>query len=545
MRQLRFVNYLSAKTAAGPLLCLAAIAAAHLSYINNGFVWLDHGDIEQGRAVIPLSKWWLAFAGSFADTGFYRPLVTLLHSIDASLWGINAPGFHCTSLALHCAAAMAAPFFIAPFFPLSSRERGFIALVFGLHPLALLPAGCISFRSESLLALFTFSAVALYAKVRTRRTAVLLLPLFFATACACFSKETAFFYLPSFFLLWEITRSIHHQPAPDKRSGGIKGFLPAVLTAAAALGSVFFLRRGAMPVEWCITPVPMPPLEGIGTRLVVLGKHLVNLVSPLLPPFSDAVFQSSILRPTALFVALVIGAAVFMAVKAGFWSPITVTVFLFAVCLFPALNLLPLPRFYSPHYAYIAVAPLAAGVVLITRKVSVPGRPFAIGFRFLAVVWILAMGVSTIHAGKRFQSDLTLFAPEVKRDPRFSEGWFYVGNYYRVNGNLNAADSAYDNGLAPAPGSVRFFDRMEFLINKSSIAVRRNDLPGADSLMLLAQACSPEAMQPDIAYIRADIAARRGDYAAAFALLSSNKNSLRRPEARRLLDRTQSARRNP
>jgi hypothetical protein len=536
MRQLRFVNYLSEKTAAKSLFCLAAIAAAHLSYINNGFVWLDHGDIEQGRAIIPLSKWWLAFAGSFADTGFYRPMVTLLHSMDASLWGINAPGFHFTSIALHCAAAMAAPFFIGSFFPLSSRERGIITLVFGLHPVAVLPAGYISFRSETLLALFTFSAVALYGKVRSGGKAFHLLPLFFATACACFSKETAFFYLPSFFLLWEITRWLNHQPAQDKRSGGIKGFLPAVLTAAAGLGSVFCLRWGAMPVQWCITPVPMPLLESIGTRLVVLGKHLVNLVSPLLPPFSDAVSQSSILQPAALCVAITIGVVVFMTVKAGFRSPGTVTVFLFAVCLFPALDLVPLPRFYSPHYAYLAVAPLAAGVVLIARKLSGLGRQVATGSWFLVVVWIIAMGAGTIHAGKRFQSDLTLFAPEVGTDPRFSEGWFYVGNYYRVNGDLNAADTAYDNGLAPAPETVRFFDRMEFLINKSSIAVQRNDLPAADSLMLIAQACSPGALQPDIAYIRADIAARRGDYDAVIALLSSNENNLLRQEARRLLD---------
>jgi tetratricopeptide (TPR) repeat protein len=155
------------------------------------------------------------------------------------------------------------------------------------------------------------------------------------------------------------------------------------------------------------------------------------------------------------------------------------------------------------------------------------------------------MGVSTIHAGNRFQSDLTLFAPEVKRDPRFSEAWFYVGNYYRMAGNLNAADSAYDSGLAPAPGVIRFFDRTEFLINKSNVAVRRGDLAAADSLMRIAQSGAPDALQPDIAYIRADIAARRGDYDAVIALLSTNENNLRRPEARRLLDRALSEQRRP
>ena len=469
------------KTAAWYFVCLAAIAAAHLLYINNGFVWLDHGDIEQGRAIIPLSRWWLAFTGSFADTGFYRPLVTLIHGFDALLWPAFAPGFHCTNLGLHCAAAMAAPFFIASFFPLSCNERGIIALIFGLHPLAALPAGCISFRSESLLALFTFIAVTLYGKARSGGKALYPLPLFFITVCACFSKETAFFYIPSFLLLWEITRSIFNRRcrAPEKKHDEMRKFLPAALTVAAALGSVFILRRIAMPVQWCITPVSMPPLESIGTRLAVLGKHLVNLALPFMPPLSDAVSPCGIAQPMVLGVALIIGIAAVMTVKMGLRSPASITVCLGAICLFPALNVLPLPRFYSPHYAYLAVAPLAAGVVLAGRKITGLGPRAANALRFIVVIWIIVTGVTTFLGGKRFQSDQTLFLPEVKKDLRFSEGWFYVGNYYRAAGNLNAADGAYDSGLAAAPGCIRFFDRMEFLINKSSIAVRRNDFGAA------------------------------------------------------------------
>jgi hypothetical protein len=533
----------SKKTAARFFICLAAITAAHLLYINNGFVWLDHGDIEQGRAIIPLSKWWIAFTGSFADTGFYRPLVTLLHSLDATLWSVSAPGFHCTNIALHCAAAMAAPFFVASFFPLSSYERGIVALVFGLHPIGILPAGCISFRSESSLALFTFIAVGLYGKARCGRKTMWLLPLFFITSCACFSKETAFFYLPSLILLWEIIHGISHRSAPGESK--IRGCLPAALMVAAALGSCFCLRWIAMPLQWCITPVSMPPIENIATRLATLGKHLINLVSPLMPQLSDVVSPCSMVQPMALCVALIIGLIAVMSIKAGFRSPASVTTCLCAICLFPALNLMPLPRFYSPHYAYLAVAPLAAGVVLIARNISGLGRPVATGFKFVVCVWIITMGISTIYAGKRFQSDQTLFYPDVNKDPRFSEGWFYVGNFYRTAGNFNAADSAYDAGLAAAPGCIRFFDRMEFLINKSSIAVRRNDLGAADSMMRLAQSCSPQTMQPDIAYIRADIAARRDDWNAVIELLSSNENNLRRLEARRLLDRALSERKNP
>ena len=527
---------LKEKPLTGLLLCIAVVAAAHVTYLNNGFVWLDHGDIEQGRALIPLSKWWLAFTGSFAYTGFYRPVVTLVHSLDASLWGIHAPGFHCTNIMLHCAAALAAPFFVASFFPLSSLERCVIILIFGLHPLTMVPAGCISHRSEALLALFTFCAVWYYGRVRASPTLRGQAMLFLSAACACFSKETAFFYLTLFFLLWETQRFVHRKVNPNTAKGFAARFMPAALTAAAALGAVFCFRLFAMPLQWCITPVSLQPLESFGTRLATIGKHLVNLISPLTPVLSDAVPVSGILQPVPILMAVISGLIFFLAIRAGLRSAGTMMILLIAVSLFPALNLLPLPRFYSPHYAYLAVAPLAGGIVFLSRTIRcLKRRQLSLMFHVLVFIWMIIAGISTICAGSRFQSDLTLFAPEVRMDPRFSEGWFYIGNYYRTAGRFIAADNAYDSGLSPAPGVVRFFDRLEFLINMSSIAVQRNELAAADSIMQVAQASASAALQPDIAFIRADIAARRGDYDTVIALLSSNKENLRRPESRMLL----------
>ncbi len=57
--------------------CVAVLIAAHCTYMANGFIWLDHGDIEDGRALVPLSQWMHAFLTPFASSGFYRPAVTL------------------------------------------------------------------------------------------------------------------------------------------------------------------------------------------------------------------------------------------------------------------------------------------------------------------------------------------------------------------------------------------------------------------------------------------------------------------------------------
>ena len=125
--------------------------------------------------------------------------------------------------------------------------------------------------------------------------------------------------------------------------------------------------------------------------------------------------------------------------------------------------------------------------------------------------------------------------PEVTRDSRFSEGWFYCGNCLRATSRFSEAQTAYDQGLLPAPGCIRFFPETELLINQSALAVQRNDLVSADSLMRVARECSPAAFQPDIAYIRADIAMRAGEYDTVIAFLANKDENLQRPESCRLL----------
>ena len=74
------------------LVVLGITLLTHASYINNDFTWLDHIDIEQGKAIVSPSQWYMAFAARYGETGFYRPLVTFTHSFDAAFYGQWPPG---------------------------------------------------------------------------------------------------------------------------------------------------------------------------------------------------------------------------------------------------------------------------------------------------------------------------------------------------------------------------------------------------------------------------------------------------------------------
>jgi hypothetical protein len=526
------------------LLCMAVIIAVHGTYIANGFIWLDHGDIEDGRAIIPLSQWMNAFVTPFAATGFYRPLVTLLHSLDAAIWNSWAPGYHCTNLALHAAAAFAASLFLGCFVPLSRLERWAVVLAFGVHPVAILPTGCISYRSEPLMALFSFIAVWSYANARRDGKIGWFAAIFLSTAFACMAKETAFFYIPSFILLWEfiqIRLSARQQTGAttDHENGSLFGGTvregtkrwPAVIVAAAALGAVFYLRHHALPLTWRITPVALPPLQGVATRLSVIARHLVNLVSPLPPLFSDAVTIVGVQYLLAGIGAIALGAILLLKFRRRFPFQVMTMAMLIAIELFPALNIVPLPRFFSPHYAYLAVAPAAGAAILLTRTIRRVFRPgIAYGFCLLWLCWGLAAGVSTIRSGKRFKSDLTFFTPEVQKDRRFLEAWFYLGNYHLDNSEYGKAWNDYEQGVQSGPGFIAFVDRPQVLVNQAGAAMQLNDLSSADSVLRLAMDCSPPAWQRVIASNRAFIAGRRGDYGAVIALLAGKEEYLQFPE---------------
>src|SRR3989344_1544382 len=115
---------------------VVVIILTHLPYIQNGFVWLDHGDIEKKRSILPISELLNAFTGRFGETGFYRPLVSVILSMEYAFFGTWAPGYHIVSIFLHLGVVVASVYFVKRFFNLSSTQAWISGLIVGIHPLS-------------------------------------------------------------------------------------------------------------------------------------------------------------------------------------------------------------------------------------------------------------------------------------------------------------------------------------------------------------------------------------------------------------------------
>lgn len=493
------------------LIIIAVTFLCHSSYIPNGFTWLDHGDIEEKRAIVPISSWSTIFTHRFANTEFYRPIVTIVHSLDAAIYGKWAQGYHLTNVILQTIAAVTAYFFLETIFSASPSESFVGALIFGIHPLSFLPVGAIAYRQELLLACGLFMTVALHERTRTSKKSIYPFLSVISFLFTLWSKETAIVLLPGCILLWE-----WHSRLVRKKTGSIFFWYCGLIIGYVGL------RWLAVPEWWHTAAVILPWSESVGTRVSAVGRLLLFLVMPATPPLSDATLLVGITRPTVLWSAIGISSLGIWCYRQGHRGQMLAL--LLILLLLPALNLVPLPRYSSPHYGYLATVTVGPFLVLLTKSW---GTTIV---RLSAGCLLILFGHVTFLAGPTFRNDQTIFSSEVRRDPQFLEGHFYLGTAAWKQGDIATADREFTAASRRDPRFIAYVDRTALAINQAGIQVAQGKLQEAEALLLPLAGTSPL-----VSYNLAVLADRRGDSQRVVALLQEDAFTLHRPEALLLL----------
>ena len=492
------------------------IFLVHTTFLFNGFVWLDHRDIEQGASILPLHLIFPhAFLQPYADTYFYRPAITILNSLDFSLYHSFAPGYHLTNLLLFLGIVTAAPFFIKSFFPITKKQSLLIMLLIGIHPLTWLPVGAVSYRPELLMTLSTLLCVHYYAKSRTsspgdtRKRSVSLAVLF--GLIAVFAKETTLFLLPTLIFFWEFVKW---------RKYTIKAALPIALPLFGVLLLYAGLRLSATPKLWEANNYLLTNNEAIATRLYVITKLTLDLFNPLLPRLDDAVRIITLSNPLVL---VALGSFLILCLfirRLIPRSPLTICLFLTLASLIPSLNLIHLPRFYSPHYAFFSVIPFSLLIVLLFEKI--PGR-----YRFIPLfLWMLLAGLQTILGGTRFANDYTLFAPEVRTSPLYKEGNLYLGNYYALQQQFPDAEKAYKTSLLSTSGVIAYAQPLPVLLNLTTVLLQEKKYAEAERYIGMLENKAPASYREEIRVRKAYLLSAQKKHDAVIKLLAPFLRSL-------------------
>jgi hypothetical protein len=470
---------------------IAAVAIlAHGSALTGGFIWLDHGDIEEGAAISPPTRVWTLFARGFGRTGFYRPFQALSLSIDS--WVGPAWMFHATSLVFHAAAAVMVAV-IAQRLWLEKRAAIVAGLFFSVHPVTSVVAGAISYRADEIITVALLGMLWAHAEKRPWLAAG-------AMVLGGLSKETALVLGPVFLMAFELLGR------GDEHSKGSK----RVLFAAEAVAWVFCVSlRVLFAPPWNSRHFPLGLSDAVGTRLAAFFQSVGRLLWPFDTSLCDAFPIQPWVSDGALVGGLLLTALVVLAWRMrGPW--------VFAALAFvPSFQLIPTPRFWSPHYLYLPWAFLAIACVQA-------------GFRFHKQLRWPALGVFAVCAGLsfwqgfRYRSDLTLFEPEIVRRPECLEGRLYLGDAHRQAGALDAAVLQYEVASTPNPSFLAYVDTGAALQNLGLVRLQQRRFEEAASAMERARPYfGKELDQRKLTHNLATVELARGNDLAAEQLLRS------------------------
>jgi tetratricopeptide (TPR) repeat protein len=320
------------------------------------------------------------------------------------------------------------------------------------------------------------------------------------------TKETAWLLGPLFVAALELGRP----RAPEQARAPLP--VRVLAAEASAFGLATLLRLLYAPPFRAPYPA-LSPSEAVGTRLAALGKSALATLVPLDGSICDAFPVTGLASPLALAGALVLGCAVYFAVRRRGLA------LLFALSLLPALQLVPVMRWWSPHYLYV---PLAFLALLVGRTAE--------GLR-RAPLFALAVAGTAFFAlsfseSRRYASDERLFAPELEREPRCREAHFYLAEARRAAGRFSEAAAHYAHASAPAPGYLAYVDEGAALQNLGAMRLAQGRLDEAHDAFTRALARPLDALEArQLVHNLAVLALARGEHAESARLLE--------PEARR------------
>ncbi|HVO95556.1 MAG TPA: tetratricopeptide repeat protein [Terriglobales bacterium] len=168
-----------------PTAVVLVTALALIPLLQNQFVnWDDRVNLLENRYYRGLSWTHLQWMFTTFHNSLYRPLTWITLGADYLIWGMDAPGYHFTSLILHCAAAfsfyvltcevlpLVAPTLARPKDPAVRIAAGFAALLFAIHPLRVEPVAWASGRENVVAGPFFILTLVCYLRAVDRAASI-------------------------------------------------------------------------------------------------------------------------------------------------------------------------------------------------------------------------------------------------------------------------------------------------------------------------------------------------------------------------------------
>ena len=263
------------------LLAILVTALAYLATLRFGFVYDDEAQIVSNPT---LTSWHILptlFTGHswkflLPDWlgNYYRPVFMSWLLVNRMLFGLNPMPWHATTVLLHLLATVLS-FVVARQILRDGISAGFVALLFGLHPIHIESVAWVSGVTDPLMAVFAFAAFWTWLRGERnpeRRFVWQILAVIFYAA-ACLSKESALF-LPIVVVAYDVLFG------RDDRNW--KGIASSALRAwPLGVAAISYIVVRAIVLRGLVHPVDVPILQDILTTPTILWGYMRRLVWPV------------------------------------------------------------------------------------------------------------------------------------------------------------------------------------------------------------------------------------------------------------------------
>ncbi|UCF06321.1 MAG: tetratricopeptide repeat protein [bacterium] len=458
-RKVRAMRWRPSQQTIVVLVLIAVSALVFVNSLQNGFVYDDHGLIEQNEMI----RGWKS---TFDELTLYRPVRWITYALEYSVWGLNPVGFHLTNLLIHVACTVLVYLFASAI--LRSRVASFFAaLLFALHPVHTEAVNNVANRPDLLATLFVLLAIVLYAH-RGRSV------LFYFTSLVAFilgllSKEAVSLTFPLLIVAFDWYFD---------RTDSIKSFFRKHLRYQAPFFAILVLNlivasynrmiservtevSGHLEVSTETSGTSFAQMFGIAARAIANYVRLLILPTNLTAeyPFPDA----APLHTPAVFFSILLMIVLVACIVWSYrrWHGASFGILWVCLTLVPVANFIPLtPHFIAERYLYAPSVGFCIIVAVFLRHLY--DRRFehmpAVFQRYAALLCIAIVCVfsalMTIRRNADWESDITLWSKTVRQQPSSMIAYNNLGYAYQRAGMLDSAARAYQSAIIINPTYV-------------------------------------------------------------------------------------------
>ena len=454
------------------LVLLIAGFGVYWNSLQGSFVlddWVSITDNPNLRSFLPLSE---SLTGPPGSCQSGRPLAALSLALNYAIGGYEVVGYHLFNVGLHLAAALA-------LFGLVRRTASFTALaphalalafavasIWVLHPLHTDALNHVSYRTETMMALFYLltlygAARGLGTEGKSRWLVLSVVSCFLAMA----SKEVAV-SAPLLVLCWDRQfRSGTFRAALRRR----KGYYLALFSSWVLLAlCVLWAERGetvGFEFERVGSHDYLRTQAGVIVHYLRLSFWPHPLVfdyfdGPLVRSWSEVWLQASIVL--SLFVATLVGLR-----RRRPWS---VPALLFFAVLAPTSSFIPLAgELAAEHRMVLPLAAVATLSVLAVARLSsaLPSRPRRLLTSTLVVAVALCLGARTVARNRDYRTEEILWRDTLDKRPENDRANHCLVRLAMKRGDHEEAEVLLRNSVELRPGAARTWSSLGSVLTQN------------------------------------------------------------------------------